>query len=125
MKKVSLKKQKTLSKLKKELDSVFSKFIRQGATECYTCGGKGTLQAGHFVSRTYLSTRWDEDNVRPQCVGCNILGRGKPLDFEDRLIKDLGPEKVQALKAKRKELLKPTRAFYEQKIAHYQALITE
>jgi len=115
----------SLSKLKRETDRLHSLFIRDKyPKECYTCGAKGkTLQCGHFISRLYLATRWEEDNTRPQCVGCNIWGNGKVLDFEERLFKEIGPERVQALKDKRKELWKLNRTFYQEKIAHYKSLL--
>lgn len=115
----------TPSKLKAELDRVFSLYIRaKYPKECYTCRAKGkTLQCGHFVSRTYLATRWDENNCRPQCVGCNIWGAGKPLDFEDRLVEDLGAEAVSQIKQKRKEITKLTRADYEERIAYYKGIL--
>lgn len=109
-----------LSRLKRDLDQIFSKYIRvKCGNICYTCGGTGTMQAGHFVSRSYLATRWDEMNVKSQCVGCNIWGRGKQLDFEEHLIKDYGAEAVQALKEKRKQLIKPTRKFYTEQISTF------
>jgi len=113
------------SKLKAELDRLFSLYIRaKYPKECYTCRAEGkVLQNGHFVSRSYLSTRWDENNCRPQCVGCNIWGAGKPLDFEDRLIEELGMAEVTRIKAKRKELTKITRAQYEERIAQTKALL--
>lgn len=110
-----------ISKLKKELDRVFSLYIRaKYPAECYTCGARGKrLQAGHFIARNYLATRFDEDNVRPQCVGCNMFGGGKPLDFEERLKKELGAKKVEAMKKKRHEITILTPQWYEDKIAHY------
>lgn len=116
----------TLSKLKRETDKYFSLFIRaKYPKECYTCGNKGTLQCGHFISRLYLATRWEESNARPQCVGCNIWGRGKPLDFEERLKKEIGAEKVEEMKLRRKELIKPNRAFFQEQIKKYTSLLEE
>lgn len=109
--------------LKKELDSVFSTWVRLGATHCYTCGkASDKLQCGHFVSRTYLATRWEPDNCRPQCVGCNIFGAGKPLDFEERLVQELGEKRVSELKQMRKQVLKLKPAWYEAQIAYYTTL---
>jgi hypothetical protein len=120
-KKVKIKKD-TPAKLKKLLDAVFSKYIRaKYPKECYTCGRKdATLQCGHFVSRSYLNTRWNESNTRPQCVGCNLFGGGKPLDFEERLKRELGDEAVEALKKSRHTTLKVGRKYYEEQIALYQ-----
>lgn len=114
----------SLSKLKRETDKYFSLYIRaKYPKECYTCGGRGTLQCGHFISRSYLATRWTESNARPQCVGCNIWGSGKPLDFEERLKKDLGSDQVEQMKLSRKELIKPNRAFYNEQISHFKELL--
>ena len=90
MKKV---KKKTTSQLKKELDKVFSIYIRQkyeknGQVQCYTCGKTfhwKEIQNGHFVSRTQLATRYDERNCKPQCVGCNIFGGGRIATFANYL----------------------------------------
>lgn len=119
--KKSRSKEPSLSKLKRTADKWFSLYIRaKYAKECYTCRAKGkTLQAGHFISRSYLSTRWNEDNARPQCVGCNIWGRGKPLDFEERLKGELGEQAVEQLKVSRKQLIKPTKTFYNLLIKVY------
>ena len=116
-----------ISKLKKELDAVFSKYIRAIYPEkCYTCGKvsqRKNLQCGHFVPRIYLSTRWDERNCRPQCMGCNIYGRGQLLDFEENLTKELGIEVVKELKEKRNEVWKLKSDFYRESIEYYQQLL--
>lgn len=123
---------RTLAWLKKELDRVFSLYVRtihsdsNGNNRCYTCGKLGTIktmQCGHFVSRQYLATRWDENNCRIQCVGCNVYGNGKPLDFEERLKKELGDETVENMKKSRHQVLKLDRQWYEEKIAHYKSLL--
>lgn len=119
-------KSKSLSKLKKEFDVVFSQWVRKDATQCFTCGKPGTaktLQCGHFIPRQYLSVRWDKNNTRPQCVGCNIWGKGQFLQFEDNLIREIGEDIVRNLKQQRLVLFKPTRAFYEENIARYKALL--
>jgi len=43
------------------------------------------MQNGHFASRSYLATRFDETNVRVQCVGCNVFGGGRVAIFATRL----------------------------------------
>ena len=81
----------SISKLKKELDKWFSLYIRLrdandfGLVQCFTCGvvkpyNKG-MQCGHFQSRSHLSTRFDEVNCQPQCVGCNMFKQGEQYKF--------------------------------------------
>ena len=85
-------KKPTRSKLVKKLDVVFSKYIRlsnadrRGICTCVTCGKQGHwknggIQAGHFMSRKHYSTRWDEDNVKPQCVSCNMFRSGEQYKY--------------------------------------------
>ena len=120
-----MRKKWSLSKWKHELDRVFSLYIRAKYPKvCYTCGAKGkTLQNGHFVARSYLATRFDEDNCRPQCVGCNMFGGGKPLDFEENLIAEIGKKRVEELKARRHTITKITPYEYETRIEFYKQLL--
>ena len=81
---------KSVSKLKKEVDSWFSKYIRlrdatdMGVAQCFTCGKVDhykKLQNGHFQSRRHHNTRWDEKNCQVQCVKCNMFGQGEQYKF--------------------------------------------
>lgn len=113
-------KKRTQAQLKKELDKQFSLYIRAKYPPfCYTCGKRGVLQCGHFVSRQYLATRWDENNCRPQCVGCNIFGNGKPLDFEENLKKELGNKVVEKMKQSRHQIIKVDSNWYLAQIETY------
>jgi 5-methylcytosine-specific restriction endonuclease McrA len=84
----------------KELDTVFSQFIRlryakNEIAECVTCGKKDhwkKLQAGHFMSRSNYSTRWDENNVQVQCVGCNVYKSGEQYKYSLYLGNNLSEE---------------------------------
>lgn len=85
---------RSVSKLKKDLDSLFSKWVRlshaseKGFVRCYTCGVLKywkKIQNGHFISRQYLAIRFDPRNCRPQCVGCNVYGNGKQVEYARKL----------------------------------------
>ena len=86
------KKEKKLThaQLKKKVDEWFSKYVRYEAADqdgnciCFTCGKQyhaTKIQAGHFASRRYANVRWCTDNVKPQCVACNIYGQGEQYVF--------------------------------------------
>lgn len=64
-----------LSRLKAQLDQVFSKYIRERDGCCVLAGRDAecskTLQAGHLLSRRHMATRWDEMNVNAQCSAHN------------------------------------------------------
>lgn len=115
-------------KLKKKLDAIVSVYVRKsaasktGMAKCYTCPNVKhwkELQCGHFISRQYLVTRFDLNNLRPQCVGCNLFGHGQPLIFEERLKKEIGARKVEAMKRSRHKLMLVDSIWYEEQIATY------
>jgi len=125
---------KSTAKLKKELDAIFSKFVRfrdanqDGYGKCYTCGKLDfykNAHCGHWIPRNILITRWNENNCRWQCIGCNLYGNGKFLDFEDHLIKDLGIDIVTKLKQSRFQIFKIDRIWYNEKIEYYKIKVKE
>jgi 5-methylcytosine-specific restriction endonuclease McrA len=74
----------------KKLDKVFSEYIRQrtanknGYVNCVTCGKTDhwkNMDAGHFISRKHLSTRWHDQNVQVQCKSCNVFRYGEQYKF--------------------------------------------
>jgi hypothetical protein len=88
------KKKPSKSSLIKKADKVFSLYIRQrdadytGFTECFTCGKQDhwkKLQCGHFMSRRFYATRWNETNCQVQCAGCNVFRYGEQYKFSINL----------------------------------------
>ena len=52
----------------------------KGICECITCGKREhwtKVQAGHFISRKYIASRWMGINVFAQCAGCNMQSGGQ------------------------------------------------
>ena len=97
-------KKPTRSKIVKKLDTVFSEYIRKsradknGYCQCITCSKTfhwKKIQAGHFMSRKHYSTRWDEDNVFPQCVACNMFRSGEQYLYSLALGKEKSEEMLQ------------------------------
>ena len=94
----------------KKLDAIFSIYIRRryakdDIAECVTCGKQDhwkSLQAGHFMSRKHYATRWDEDNVEVQCMGCNVYRYGEQYKFS----KHIGEIKADALLIKSRQVQK-------------------
>lgn len=95
--------------LVKELDEIFSKFVRlrnakDGIVACFTCGKRNQwkkMQCGHYHSRRFYSTRWDEINCQVQCVDCNILHEGNKPVFAIELKKKYGEQILDFLNLKR------------------------
>ena len=94
-------KKPTRSKIVKKLDVIFSQYIRlkyadkNGMVKCFTCDSKfhwKKIQNGHFRSRRYYATRWNEQNCRPQCVRCNMFDSGRAYEFSQQLGEKLSNE---------------------------------
>lgn len=97
---------KSLPKLIKELDKVFSLYIRLrkadkfGMVRCFTSGvvmHYKKSQAGHFISRRHMSTRWDEINVQVQSVAENIFNQGNAPVFAERIKEVYGQNSLNTL----------------------------
>jgi len=86
------------SKVINKLDIAFSKYIRlknsfMGEATCVTCGVTKPwkqMQAGHYESRGHYATRWDEQNVHVQCVGCNVFKKGNYTVYARYMVRRYG-----------------------------------
>ena len=74
------KKTKTIAKLVDDAAVLLQKLVRMKAADdngwcrCVTCGNYWhwkNMQGGHFISRRYTATKLLEENIHPQCYGCN------------------------------------------------------
>ena len=123
------KKSKTLSQLTKEADKVFSRAIRlrdgeiRGGvwvSQCITCDAwrpLTTMHAGHFQSRRFKATRWDEENVNAQCAGCNMFGSGEQYKYGLALDLKYGDGTAKKLVKKAHQVFKVKRDYLEDVIA--------
>lgn len=123
-------KKPTRSKLVKKLDVLFSQWIRlsnadeTGYCICVTCNNKffwKEIQAGHFMSRKHYSTRWDENNVHPQCVACNLYRAGEQYKFSVFL----GQYQAEELYLKSQQLVKFSNVELQEMIDDYAERLKE
>lgn len=112
-----MKKKKTLTRQDyiKELDKVFSKFIRlRDCNEkwivvcplCWTRIPREKAQNMHFVSRWVMKHRFDEKNCHAGCMRCNVIlhwnyiaytrrmQKRYWISYVDKLVSDKGPYKI-------------------------------
>lgn len=105
-------KKQTVSKAKKKLDQIFSQYIRlkaskDGMAVCVTCGVKKPwkeLQAGHYEKRGKNALRYDETNVHPQCVGCNVFQKGNYTRYARYMIDMYGADYLKELEQEAKKM---------------------
>ena len=108
--KTGLKKAKNKSYYMKLADLWFSRYIRVKHSvnvggECYCkdiITGKlyaaNNIDNGHYFSRSHMSTRFDEDNCRPQNRSSNrFRGEADKEKFRINLIKEIGQERFDEL----------------------------
>lgn len=98
-------KKKTLKYWKTKIDKPFHEYIRRrdadndsGYCSCVSCGKAihfTESDAGHFIGRQHLSTRWDERNVNSQCRKCNRFEYGRQYEYSITLGEDLSDELLQ------------------------------
>jgi len=98
-------KKKTLKYWKNKIDKPFHEYIRRrdadnntGYCKCISCGKKvhfTETDAGHFIGRQHLITRYDERNVHAQCRKCNRFEYGRQYEYSIALGSDLADELLQ------------------------------
>ena len=115
-------------KLIKELDAWFSRYIRlkysdsRGYCRCISCGKVyfwKEIQNGHYMSRRYMSTRFSEDNCRPQGVECNIFNQGAIQMYRRALIKEIGEQRVDLIEVRAKQESKNWSLFELQELIEF------
>lgn len=102
------------SKIKKKLDKVFSEYIRKrdsinDIATCITCGYKEhwkNMDAGHFIPRQHMGTRWDERNVHAQCKRCNGFEGGQQYRYGQFLRLKYGDQIIDELEYKGRSITK-------------------
>jgi len=123
---------------KKKLDTklcrVFSKFIRKSASDkdgyvsCYSCGARHhwkEVDAGHYISRAKLATKFDERNVKPQCRKCNRFLDGASPQFAVHLMKEYGDDIIKGLVEESGELTFNSEQWYRDQIKYYEDKLKE
>lgn len=106
---------------KAKCDKYFSEWVRRSNAKndlctCITCGQMyhwTRIHCGHFMSRRYESTRYDEKNCAPQCVSCNTFNQGRQYEFGKAIDQKYGAGTADSLEQKSKMLCKRTKSDYE------------
>ena len=93
-------KQKTLAKVKQDLQKIVNKYIRlrDSGKPCVSCGQFKVLQAGHYYAVSgYDALRFDPDNIHGECSGCNCFNESHLILYSKNILDRIGVESLKEL----------------------------
>lgn len=124
------KKEKTIGKLKQDLQKVFNAYIRKRdeGKPCISCNIVKPLQAGHFYPVSgWDGLRFNEDNVHGECEYCNCWNEGHLIGYGRNLETRIGKGNLDGLHFKahvyKQNGHKWSRAELQEKINYYSMLL--
>tara|TARA_B100001094_G_C17890200_1_gene651316 strand:+ start:28 stop:420 length:393 start_codon:yes stop_codon:yes gene_type:complete len=118
--------------LVRKLDKIFSQYIRErdtnsrGYGKCCTSGKtihKSNGHAGHFISRRFMCTRWDEENVHLQSAYDNTFLAGRQYEYALFINKKYHADKATELLIKSRETCKFSIDELQDMIENYKTLL--
>ena len=113
------RKRKTIAGLVEDAATILQRIVRikaasdSGYCECVTCGVRQhwtEMDGGHYISRTYTAHKLLEENIHPQCKGCNRFGHRCHDDYAAYMRLTYGDAFVENLTATKRETRKYPRA---------------
>ena len=132
-------KSKGVAAEKKHTWRVFSEYIRRrdafefsgdadGMAKCCTCKNVShwkDLQAGHGLAGRNNGILFEEKCCKAQCRSCNVYGGGKPDEYHDLLIDEIGAEGFQELVKQKHTTKRYTAIELKEMRDEYQAKIND
>lgn len=128
-KKTPKKKEKKLTLLTKEAQTVFNRYIRKRDSEngyftCISCQKTmetNRMNAGHYVpvARSKF-LRFNEWNTNGECEGCNCFDEFHLIGYKKNLTEKIGKKAVEWLEDNSRKLKKYTREELEEIIKKYE-----
>ena len=126
---------KTTGTLVKQASDLLQLLVRvkaadeNGYVSCVVCGVrrhyKDRMDGGHFISRARAATRLVEENVHPECKGCNMPGSGHEAGYARYMVETYGVELVDWLHNESRKVVKWNRLELEERIEELKAQIKD
>jgi len=120
-------KKQSISKIKRKVWDVFSKYVRMrdclkttGCGSfglCITCGKRyhfKLLQAGHFIAGRHNANLFSEKGTHAQCYNCNINLRGNTLEYRRKIVELYGEGYDEYLEYEAQKTVKYSRSDLEE-----------
>lgn len=127
-------KKPSVRKLKKDAWTIFSRYIRlresdeNGELRCVTCGHQAfwkEMHAGHFIGGRMNSILFDERNVHPQCVACNMFKEGNKVEYFRYMQEEYNDEVIDELRFLSKQSKKFTIDDLEGMVKRYKGWVKD
>lgn len=122
-----MKKRKTIAGLVDAAAVILQRIVRikaadeAGYARCVTCNTVHhwkDMDGGHFIPRTYTAHKLREENIHPQCKGCNgFRGEASKVPYTLYMQDTYGHDFVRELENTKRETKKYTRPEIEGIIA--------
>lgn len=106
---------------KAKADKYFSEYIRKRDLKkpCVTCGAFAQKDCGHFISRRFENTRYDEQNSHGQCLKCNRFEHGNQYEYSLAVDRIYGKGTAEKLRMKAQQRSSPRTKYDYEQIAEY------
>lgn len=125
-----LRRSKSKTNYRKRLWALVSEYVRRKAADhagnvtCVSCGAIAhwkKVHAGHYIAKNLGNAIYfEEKNVHPQCVACNLWRHGNLASYALFLLKTYGSTILDDLDALRHTETQLREPWYLEQIAAYQ-----
>lgn len=128
---------KSINRLSNDAAELLQKIVRlkaadeNGYCKCWSCGTVDhwkNMQGGHYIQRGKIYTRLVEENIHPQCRGCNGFGMkfgSAAQQYTLAMVDYYGREFVDELIASKDKIRKHTRTELEDLIKELKSQVKE
>lgn len=132
---MAVRKRKTIAQEVEAAARLLQRLVRlkasndNGYAVCVTCDNSfhfKDMDGGHFISRNHTSTKLVEENVHPQCKGCNgfrMKDSLTVLKYRGWMVEMYGEKGVQELEDLARQTKKFTRDEVAELVADFKAQI--
>ena len=131
------RKPKSIARLVEEAACILQRIVRlkaadeNGYCQCVTCGKVDRwqdMQGGHFLSRKWTAHKLCEENIHPQCPGCNGPKGGAPVPYTLYMLDTYSRDFVDNLEATKwdtKKYGRPEIMGIIEDMKHYESMVRQ
>ncbi len=112
------------AKAKRQLDKLWSAYIKQRDGFCQFCFRvEGMMNAHHLFSRRHTATRWEPNNGVLVCYTCHNTAHNDIEWGHDRAVSYAGTIRMKEMEAASRQIKPFDRAYYAAKLVELRGLL--